>query len=93
MSIDERQSLLLIHEQRMTPPSEEQALKVSYQSDSFTSSGSNKGRGRGRGRGRRHDRWRNSRDNDQYTNDSAFKKSQIECYRCTSMVITNLSVL
>ncbi|KAJ1375777.1 gag-polypeptide of LTR copia-type [Sesbania bispinosa] len=48
LSIDELQSSLLVHEQRMIIPEEEQALKVTY-GDS-----SNRGRGRSayRGRGR-----------------------------------------
>ncbi|XP_055826438.1 uncharacterized protein LOC129894840 [Solanum dulcamara] len=50
MSIDELQSSLLIHEQRMTPPrAEEQALKVATQFDSFNGNGFSRGRGRGHG--------------------------------------------
>ncbi|CAL9007503.1 unnamed protein product [Prunus brigantina] len=68
LSIDELQSSLLVHEQRMTCHDiEEQALKVSH--ENYTS-GRGRGRGgfggRGRGRGRQ----------------GPFDKSSVECYHC-----------
>ena len=66
MSIDELQSSLLVHEQRMNDHIiEEQALKVTF--DEFSG-----GRGRGHGsfRGRGRGRGRN------------FDKSMVECYYC-----------
>ena len=52
MSIDELQSSLLVHEQRMQTPSiEEQALKVTHE-DISGARGRGRGGFRGRGRGR-----------------------------------------
>lgn len=67
MSIDELQSSLLVHEQRMQTPSvEEQALKVTHE-DISGARGRGRGgfRGRGRGRGRQ-----------------PFNKALVECYNC-----------
>ncbi|XP_016540702.2 uncharacterized protein LOC107841243 [Capsicum annuum] len=86
MSIDELQSSLLVHEQRMAPPPiKEQALKVTTQFDSFSGNGFDRGHGRDRGHGQNMSS--NGRgsvsDNDQYsTYDSTFDKSQIEYYHC-----------
>ncbi|KAK7259271.1 hypothetical protein RIF29_24873 [Crotalaria pallida] len=66
LTIDELQSSLLIHEQRMRPHVvEEQALKVSF--------GESSG-GRGRGRGAMRGRGRGGR--------RSFDKSTMECYHC-----------
>ena len=67
MSIDELQSSLLVHEQRMhSHVVEEQALKITYNSNNSTFGCSNNiFRGRGRGRGRQ-----------------GFDKSFIECFYC-----------
>ncbi|CAJ2656651.1 unnamed protein product [Trifolium pratense] len=67
MSVDELQSSLLVHEQRMSNQiEEEQALKVTHienSSSRFRGRGGFRGRGRGRARG-------------------SFDKSSIECYNC-----------
>lgn len=67
MSIDELQSSLLVHEQRMGGyKEEEQALKV-------TSAGKSEGRGRGRGRGgSKGGRGRRR----------SLNKGLVECYKC-----------
>lgn len=76
LSIDELQSSLLVHEQRMKNSyMEEQALKVSTHDEFPTWRGSNRGRGwgragQGRGRGGRN------------AGRGGFDKSNIECYRC-----------
>ncbi|CAL2237738.1 unnamed protein product [Prunus armeniaca] len=68
LSIDELQSSLLVHDQRMTCHDiEEQALKVSH--ENYTS-GRGRGRGRFRGRGRGRGR------------QGPFDKSTVECYHC-----------
>nr|GLL16779.1 Retrovirus-related Pol polyprotein from transposon TNT 1-94 [Ipomoea trifida] len=69
LTIDELQSSLLVHEQRMNMNSlaeEAQALKISF-SDQSNARGRGRGsyRGRGRGRGRQ-----------------SFDKATIECYKC-----------
>nr|GMD32642.1 Retrovirus-related Pol polyprotein from transposon TNT 1-94 [Ipomoea batatas] len=69
LTIDELQSSLLVHEQRMNMNSlaeEAQALKISF-SDQSNARGRGRGsyRGRGRGRGRQ-----------------IFDKATIECYKC-----------
>lgn len=69
LTIDELQSSLLVHEQRMNGHREdEQALKVAY-NDRASGRGGGRARGvfrgRGRGRGRQ-----------------AFNKAIIECYKC-----------
>ncbi|CAN6694131.1 unnamed protein product [Malus baccata var. baccata] len=67
LSIDELQSRLLVHEQRMIRHGvEEQALKVTCE-ENFGGRGRGRGsfRGRGRGRGRQN-----------------FDKSTVECYHC-----------
>ncbi|KAM2121048.1 hypothetical protein ACFX1Q_018896 [Malus domestica] len=67
LSIDELQSSLLVHEQRMIGHVvEEQALKVVYEENSG---------GRGRGRGTFHGRGRGR-------GRQTFNKSTIECYNC-----------
>ncbi|KAJ8900016.1 hypothetical protein K2173_024129 [Erythroxylum novogranatense] len=66
LTIDELQSSLLVHEQRMSSHvAEEHALKISH-GDHLEGQGRGQGRGgRGRGRGR-----------------SSFDKSTVECYNC-----------
>lgn len=73
LSIDELQSSLLVHEQRMTRYDvEEQALKVTAH-EGIISPGRGRGgfRGRGRGRGRRH-----------YNQGARFDMARVECYHC-----------
>ncbi|KAH0737668.1 hypothetical protein KY290_036373 [Solanum tuberosum] len=83
LSLDELQSPLLVHEQKMNrnSTSEEQALKAS----TFIPS-NYRGRGRGRGRGDRRNRegGRNFRVNDDNGKGRGknFDKSKVECYRC-----------
>ncbi|RVW23483.1 Retrovirus-related Pol polyprotein from transposon TNT 1-94 [Vitis vinifera] len=68
LTIDELQSSLLVHEQRMNGHGrDEQALKVTY-NDKFAGRG---GRGRGAFRGRGRGRGR-----------QAFNKAIVECYKC-----------
>lgn len=71
MSVDELQSSLLVHEQRMSNHvEEEQALKVTYAGNfSGRSGGRGNFRGRGRGRGRG-------------TREGSFYRPSIECYNC-----------
>ena len=67
MTIDELQSSLLVHEQRMLGHGgDEQVLKVTLE-DNFGTRGRGRGgyRGRGRGRGRQ-----------------GFNKALVECYKC-----------
>ena len=68
LTIDELQSSLLVHEQRMTSHvlEEEQALKVTH-GDHSGSRGRGHGNYRGRGRGR---------------NRRSFDKATVECYNC-----------
>jgi hypothetical protein len=67
LSIDELQSSLLVHEQRMSMHTlDEQALEVTNEA---LPGGHNWGRGSGRGRGRGRSR-------------AGFDKSMIECYNC-----------
>nr|DAD19734.1 TPA_asm: hypothetical protein HUJ06_021197 [Nelumbo nucifera] len=70
LSIDELQSNLFVHEQRIIGHvMEEQVLKVSQENNSPSRGrgrGSYRGRGRGRGRGRQ----------------GSFDKSTVECYHC-----------
>ncbi|KAD6118940.1 hypothetical protein E3N88_10211 [Mikania micrantha] len=74
MSIDELQSSLLVHEQKiLKKPAENQVLKV--EQDFGSSRGRGRGRGQfGRGRGRGRGRTRGD-----------FDKSHIECYNCHTM--------
>ena len=68
LTIDELQSSLLVHEQRMNGHGrDEQALKVTYNDQVAGRGGRGRGafRGRGRGRGRQ-----------------AFNKAIVECYKC-----------
>lgn len=69
LSIDELQSSLLVHEQRMSSHVEEEhALKITHGEQSGgrgRGRGSFRGRGRGRGRGRQ-----------------SFNKATVECYNC-----------
>lgn len=67
MTIDELQSSLLVHEQKMNGHvADEQALKVSYESNyGGRGRGSNRDRGRGRGRGRHF-----------------FNRATVECFKC-----------
>ncbi|XP_025884872.2 uncharacterized protein [Solanum lycopersicum] len=95
LSLDELQSSLLVHEQKMNrnSTSEEQALKAStFISSNSRGRGRRRGRGRGRGRGRA-DRGNrdggnkegcgNFRGND-YSKGRGrdFDKSKVECYHC-----------
>nr|DAD23241.1 TPA_asm: hypothetical protein HUJ06_024704 [Nelumbo nucifera] len=96
VSIDELQSSLLVHEQRMTTSTcstEEQALKASTHGESSIGIGSSRGCGRGHGRGRGRGRGSYTPDSrgrgrghdhhqQSLNNDSKFDKSNIECYRC-----------
>ena len=87
-SLDELQSSLLVHEQKMnrSSTSEEQALKASI-STHFSNS---RGRGRGRGRGERGNRDGSRHfkaDDGQFQSkgrgrDQHFDKSKVECFRC-----------
>ncbi|KAJ0880933.1 putative RNA-directed DNA polymerase [Helianthus annuus] len=69
MTVDELQSSLLVHEQKiLKKPSEEQVLKVEQEGSFGRGRGrgrSTPARGRGRGRGR-----------------GSFDKSMVECYKC-----------
>ncbi|CAL2257013.1 unnamed protein product [Prunus armeniaca] len=66
LSIDELQSSLLVHEQRIGRHTvDEQALKVTHEVYQGGRGGRNNFRGRGRGRGR-----------------NGFDKSTLECYNC-----------
>ncbi|XP_020225135.1 uncharacterized protein LOC109807021 [Cajanus cajan] len=90
LSLDELQSSLLVHEQKMNKIStmEEQALKASTNTPSYNSRGRDRDRGRGRGRGGRGNRdfSKNSRgNNDQFQGNDRRRdhdKSKIECFRC-----------
>ena len=67
LTIDELQSSLIIHEQRMcSHVEEEQALKITH-GDSSGGRGRGHGNYRGRGRGR---------------NNRSFGKTTVECYNC-----------
>lgn len=82
VSIDELQSSLLVHEQRINQgaATEEQALKVSTNNQSTESMSRGYGRGRGRfassGRGRGQNNYLSSGEG------SRFDKSKIECFNC-----------
>lgn len=66
LTIDELQSSLLVHEQRMNGHrGEEQALKVTHEDNTSRGRGRGVFRGRGRGRGRQ-----------------PFNKATIECFQC-----------
>ncbi|KAJ7980886.1 Retrovirus-related Pol polyprotein from transposon TNT 1-94 [Quillaja saponaria] len=92
LSLDELQSSLLVHEQKMNRSStiEEQALKASTSIHFSNSKGRGKGRGRGRGRGDQGNRDGSKHfkaDNDQFQgkgrgHDQYFDKSKVECFRC-----------
>ncbi|CAL8103860.1 unnamed protein product [Prunus armeniaca] len=70
LSIDELQSSLLVHEQKINrSTSKEHALKVSTNNDSPAVRGRG-GHGRGRGRGGSHGRGRGSRDRNKSNDDS-----------------------
>lgn len=75
MTVDELQSSLLIHEQKIRRKvNDEHVMKVEHDHESEQGRGRGKGNnviGRGRGRGR-----------SQSENKVQFDKSQIECYRC-----------
>ena len=74
LSIDELQSSLLLHEQRMVSNlPEEQVLKVTMHGGEFS-----KGYGKGRGWGRDSRGQGRGRTNDQ----RPFDKSRVECYHC-----------
>ncbi|XP_015158842.1 uncharacterized protein [Solanum tuberosum] len=84
LSLDELQSSLLVHEQKMNKSSgvQEQALKASTN----TYSSNYRGRGRGRGRGDRGGRdfsrnYKTSTDQSQGRGQD-HEKSKVECYRC-----------
>ncbi|CAL2238396.1 unnamed protein product [Prunus armeniaca] len=73
LSIDELQSSLLVHEQKINQStSEEHDLKVSTNSDS-PAARDRGGRGRGRGKGGSHGRGRGSRDGNKSNDDSGSK--------------------
>ncbi|GJV61500.1 retrovirus-related pol polyprotein from transposon TNT 1-94 [Tanacetum coccineum] len=75
ITVDELQSSLLIHEQKIRRKvNDEQVLKV--ENDHST------GRGRGRGRGYSNRGRRRGRGRSQSENRPQFDKSQIECYKC-----------
>ncbi|CAL8156612.1 unnamed protein product [Prunus armeniaca] len=75
LSIDELQSSLLVHEQKINRSTfEEHALKVSTNSDSPVVRGRD-GRGRGRGRDGNHGRGRGSRDGNKSNDDSGSKNT------------------
>lgn len=77
LSIDELQSSLLVHEQRMGRHTvDEQALKVTHEVYQGRQGGRNSFRGRGRGRGR-----------------NGFDKSTLECYHCHELGIFSGNVL
>nr|KYP75591.1 hypothetical protein KK1_019782 [Cajanus cajan] len=90
LSLDELQSSLLVHEQKMNRSStmEEQTLKASTNTPSYNSRGRGRGGGRGRGRGGRGNRDfnKNSRgNNDQFQGNDRGRdhnKSKVECFRC-----------
>ena len=68
LTIDQLQSSLLVHEQRMNGPAvEEQALKVTYEDRSRGGRGRGRSGFRGRGRGR---------------GTQSYDKSTVECYHC-----------
>nr|XP_048332839.1 uncharacterized protein LOC125423226 [Ziziphus jujuba var. spinosa] len=91
LSLDELQSSLLVHEQKINRSTtiDEQALKASTYAQSSNSRG--RGRGRGKGKGGQSNR-DGSRQYSEATNDQSvvygrgrgheFEKSKIECYRC-----------
>ncbi|XP_073307227.1 uncharacterized protein [Primulina huaijiensis] len=95
LSLDELQSSLLVHEQKMnrSSTSEEQALKAS----TFIHSSNHRRRGRGRGRSRgREDRGGNKDNNRNYKaydnsrgrgrgGDQRYDKSKVECFRCHNL--------
>jgi len=78
--IDELQSSLLIHEQKIAQDKEEVALNAST---NFHGSGRGRGRGNGRGRGRGRGQGNNNHGTGTRSCTSKFfDKSNIECYRC-----------
>uniref|UniRef100_A0A1S4CI38 CCHC-type domain-containing protein n=1 Tax=Nicotiana tabacum TaxID=4097 RepID=A0A1S4CI38_TOBAC len=90
LSLDELQSSLSVHEQKMnrSSTSDEQALKASTFISSSNSRGKGRGRGRGRGRGVRggRDSYRNFKANNDQSQGKGrgrdYDKSKIECYKC-----------
>ena len=82
LSIDELQSSLLLHEQRMVSSlPEEQVLKVTMHGGEFSKgygNGAGFSNGRGRGWGRDSRGQGRGRTNDQ----RPFDKSRVECYHC-----------
>lgn len=90
LSLDELQSSLLVHEQKMNKSSgvQEQALKASTNTSSSNYRGRGRGRGRGQGRGRGdrggRDFSRNSKTNIDQSQGKGrdHDKSKVECYRC-----------
>ena len=91
MQIDELQSSLLVHEQRLNCTSaikKMTALKISIPSETSSSRGRGQRRGRGRGRGSRERSGDVGRSadlvRDDYDNKGKrdFDKSKVECYRC-----------
>ena len=91
MQIDELQSSLLVHEQRLNRTSaieEMTALKISTPGESSSPRGRGQRRGRGRGRGSRERSGDVGRSVDLARNDYEnkgkrhFDKSKVECYRC-----------
>ncbi|XP_076943175.1 uncharacterized protein LOC143613323 [Bidens hawaiensis] len=90
LSIDELQSSLLVHEQKLKRrTTEEQVLKT--ESDQGVSRGAGRGRGRvfrGRGRGR----GRSQSDTNGNNGRPQFDKSNVECYKCHQFGHFSLSV-
>ena len=94
LSLDELQSSLLVHEQKMNRSStkEEQALNASTNTHSNSSRGRGKGRGRGTGDRGNRDGYRNrdgsrnfKANNDQFQGKDRGRyhdKSKVECFRC-----------
>ena len=94
LSLDELQSSLLVHEQKMNRSStkEEQALNASTNTHSNSSRGRGKGRGRGRGDRGNRDGYRNrdgsinfKANNDQFQGKDRGRyhdKSKVECFKC-----------
>ena len=82
LSVDDLQSSLLVHEQRMTSSVvEEKLLKASLGEDTRreTTFPYGRGRGRGRGYGRGRGRWRDTQASKQ---EGTWDKSNVECFRC-----------
>ncbi|KAH0712402.1 hypothetical protein KY289_008361 [Solanum tuberosum] len=94
LSIDELQSSLLIHEQKITQQEKEEVALSASTDDRSGGQGYNKGNGRGRGRGRGNSAYHGNRqqrqDHDNQgrgkgqggNNSKSWDKSKVDCYRC-----------